>query len=67
MKVDYVEDSPTQRHLDIEVPKEELETAFEKGVSRLRRTVKLPGFRKGKTPKDVIRARFHSDVHRTTR
>jgi trigger factor len=62
LKVDYVEEGSSVRHLDIEVPAEDLSQQFEKGVDRLRRTVKLPGFRKGKIPKDVIRQRFRSDV-----
>ena len=62
MKVDYAEEGSALRHLDIELPAEELNDEFEKGVIKLRKSVKLPGFRKGKIPKDVIRSRFHSDV-----
>jgi trigger factor len=62
LKVEYEEEGSSLRHLDIEVPAEELTEQFEKGVGRLSRTVKLPGFRKGKIPKDVIRNRFRSDV-----
>ena len=62
MKVDYAEEGSALRHLDIELPAEELNDEFEKGVVKLRKSVKLPGFRKGKIPKDVIRSRFHSDV-----
>ena len=50
------------RHLDFELPTEDLHDEFEKGVVKLRKSVKLPGFRKGKIPKDVIRSRFHADV-----
>ncbi len=62
MKVDYVEEGSALRHFDVELASETLAEEFEKGVTRLRRTVKIPGFRKGKTPKDIIRNRFHSDV-----
>ena len=62
MKVDYAEEGSALRHLDIELPAEDLNDEFEKGVVKLRKSVKLPGFRKGKIPKDVIRSRFHSDV-----
>jgi len=62
LKVDYAEEGSALRHLDIELPAEELNDEFEKGVVKLRKSVKLPGFRKGKIPKDVIRSRFHSDV-----
>ena len=62
MKVEYAEEGSSLRHLDIELPAEELHDEFEKGVVKLRKSVKLPGFRKGKIPKDVIRSRFHGDV-----
>lgn len=62
MKVDYAEEGSSLRHLDIELPAEELSDEFEKGVAELRKSVKLPGFRKGKIPKEVIRSRFHADV-----
>jgi trigger factor len=62
MKVDYLEEGSSLRHLDIELPADALADEFEKGVGRLSRTIRLPGFRKGKIPKDVIRARFRGDV-----
>jgi trigger factor len=62
LKVDYVEEGSSLRHLDIELPEESLSEEFDRGVDKLRRSVRLPGFRKGKIPKDVIRRRFHSDV-----
>ena len=62
MKVEYTEEGSSLRHLDIELPAEALDEEFEKGVARLRREIKLPGFRKGKIPKEVIRKRFRADV-----
>ncbi len=62
MKVEYLEEGSSLRHLDIELSADALADEFEKGVGRLSRTIKLPGFRKGKIPKDVIRARFRGDV-----
>jgi len=62
LKVDYVEEGSSLRHMDIELPADDLNDQFEKGVRSLSRSVKLPGFRKGKIPKDVIRQRFRSDV-----
>jgi trigger factor len=62
LKIDYLEEGSSLRHLDIELPADTLADEFEKGDVRLSRTIKLPGFRKGKIPKDVIRARFRGDV-----
>jgi trigger factor len=62
MKVEYLEEGSSLRHLDIELPADALAEEFEKGIGRLSRTIRLPGFRKGKIPKDVIRARFRGEV-----
>ena len=62
MKIEYLEEGSSLRHLDIELPADALAEEFEKGVGKLSRTIRLPGFRKGKIPKDVIRARFRGDV-----
>ena len=62
MKIELVEEGSSLRHLDVELETERLAEEYEKGVARLRRTVKLPGFRKGKIPAEVIRRKFHSDV-----
>ncbi len=62
MKVEYLEEGSSLRHLDIEIPADALAEEFEKGVGKLSRTIRLPGFRQGKIPKDVIRARFRGDV-----
>ncbi len=52
MKVDYVEEGSSLRHMDFELPAENLSDELEKGVNKLSRSVKLPGFRKGKIPKE---------------
>jgi trigger factor len=52
--------SPTElkRVLEFEVPRERVEAEAEDIIQGIRREVALPGFRKGKAPIDVIRARF---------
>lgn len=44
--------------LTVEVPREHLEHAVEHAASDLAQSVKIPGFRKGKVPKQVLLARF---------
>lgn len=46
------------RHVDVEVPAEEVGRAFSSVVKRYRRAAKIPGFRAGKVPESVIRRRF---------
>jgi trigger factor len=62
LKVECVEEGLSKRHLDIELPAEQVSEAYEKQVRRLSQTIKIPGFRKGKIPKDMVRTRFRSDI-----
>lgn len=62
MKVECVEEGLSKRHLDIELPVEQVSEAYEKQVKRLSQSIKIPGFRKGKIPKDMVRTRFRSDI-----
>jgi trigger factor len=50
------------RTLEITVPVEEVERATARVVADLKKKVKLPGFRPGKTPDSMIRARYASDI-----
>ena len=52
------------RKLTIGVPASELENAIEKRVLDLMKTVKLPGFRPGKVPKQVVESRFLGQILR---
>jgi trigger factor len=58
--------SPVKRKLTIQVPPEELAREEEQAFKDLRRTVSVPGFRKGKVPLPVLKRlygdRVHSDV-----
>ena len=52
--------SPTElkRVLEFEVPRARVEKEIQGIIDGIRKEVSLPGFRKGKAPADVIRARF---------
>lgn len=43
------------RLLKIEVPRDEIDTAYERVFKRIQREATLPGFRKGKAPLDLIK------------
>lgn len=62
MKVSIEEPKPWKRILDIEVPssvvQEQLDTAFR----RYRKDIRMPGFRQGKVPMDVLKARFGDEI-----
>ncbi len=65
MKVDIRDHgSPWRKLLVIEVPSDELESAFQDVVEEFRSRVQLPGFRKGRAPRNVIELQFgHSMEH----
>jgi trigger factor len=58
-------DSPSQckRTLRFEVTEEAYQNEKSKIVEKLRRDVKVPGFRKGKVPADFIRKNYDNEVH----
>lgn len=62
MKVECVEEGSCKRHLDVEIPAARVAEAFEQEVDRYRRSLKLPGFRKGKIPKELVKTRFRSEI-----
>ncbi len=51
-----------KRSVEIEIPLEEVEKTKERVTSSLRQRVKLPGFRPGKAPLNMIQSRFESDI-----
>jgi len=51
-----------KRELKVVVPATELESAVEKRLAQLSRTVRLKGFRPGKVPMNVVRQRFRGAV-----
>ncbi len=62
MMTSYVEESPTRRVLTFEVPVEEVVRVTEKTVRGLKQHLRLPGFRPGKVPEEMIRRRFAEEI-----
>jgi trigger factor len=50
--------SPTRVRLTVEVPFEELSPSFEAAYREIARQVNIPGFRRGKVPRQIIDQRF---------
>jgi trigger factor len=55
-------EEPGAKALRVEVPVERVRAAQDKATTYYARRVKLPGFRKGKVPADVVRKRFHDAI-----
>ena len=54
--------SNCKRTLEVTVPAAEVEQETARVVSSMRDRVRLPGFRPGKAPLDLVRARFAADI-----
>ncbi|MGH9581690.1 MAG: trigger factor, partial [Bryobacteraceae bacterium] len=56
------ETADCKRSLEIEIPLEEVERAKERVTNSIKQRVRLPGFRPGKAPVQLIQSRFESDI-----
>jgi trigger factor len=62
VKVEYVEETSVRKALSFEIESELVEKEIEQRARDYARKVKLPGFRPGKVPADVIKRRFRQQV-----
>lgn len=62
MKVEYIEETSVRKALTFEVEPELVQTEIDKRAKELARKVRLPGFRPGKTPLDVVKKRFRDEI-----
>jgi trigger factor len=54
--------SATEQELTIQLPGADLAKAFEARLNEARKNIQLPGFRPGKTPKELIRKRYSASI-----
>ncbi|HSB78151.1 MAG TPA: trigger factor, partial [Candidatus Methylomirabilis sp.] len=62
MKVTVEELSPSKRALHIELPLDRVAAKLEATFRELSQKLQLPGFRKGKVPREIIQRRFQADL-----
>ena len=62
MKVDVEEIGACKRRLQVEEAPEVVTKAWEQAFARVQRQARLPGFRKGKVPRSMIKLHFADDV-----
>lgn len=62
MKVEYVEETSVRKALVFEIEPEVVDQEIEERARKYARKVKIPGFRPGKIPTEVIKKRFRSQV-----
>ncbi len=52
------EPKPWKRVFEIEVPAASIQTELDEAYGRYRKEMRIPGFRQGKVPLSVLKARF---------
>jgi len=65
VKVSVSSPTETTRELSIEVSPDLVENAIEKETARVRKSVLLPGFRKGKAPRGMIISQYSKQIKAT--
>ena len=63
MKVTVEELSPSKRILHVELPPERVAERVEATFREWGQKLQLPGFRRGRVPREIIRRRFEPEVH----
>jgi trigger factor len=66
LKVTIKQPESWKRVLEIEVPKEDVDSAYGEKINDYRKKVALPGFRQGKVPLSLIKSRFGKGVFAET-
>jgi len=56
------EPKPWKRVLEIEVPAASIQTELDEAYGRYRKEMRIPGFRQGKVPLSVLKARFGNEI-----
>lgn len=64
MKIEIQEIEPCKRQLLVEAPESEVAAAWEAAYGRVQRQARLPGFRRGKVPRALVRQHFAGEVRR---
>jgi trigger factor len=62
LKVEYIEETSVKKALAFEVEPDVVQAEIDKRAKELARKVRLPGFRPGKTPLEVIKKRFRGEI-----
>lgn len=65
LKVSVSSPTETTRELVIEVPPERVASAIEEETEKVRKKVQIPGFRKGKAPRGMIRTQYGRQIEAT--
>lgn len=62
MKIEQIKDESLEKHFKVTVPAKSIDSEVEKEVTKLSKTMKLPGFRPGKVPASLIKKKYGQAV-----
>ncbi len=62
MKTELIDVSPTRKEIKIEVEPEVVREAFDRISDQFAKKANVPGFRRGRAPRSVVRNRFKSEI-----
>lgn len=62
MLIDLNDVSAIRKQVEIEIPADAIASTFRSVTGEFARQAKVPGFRPGKTPPDLVRKRFQKDI-----
>lgn len=63
MQANITHHTTTRKSIKVTVPAAEVNEEFGKVLAKIAPKAKIPGFRPGKAPKDVLMARFEREIH----
>ena len=63
MQANITHHTPTRKSIKVTVPAAEVSEEFGKVLAKIAPQAKIPGFRPGKAPKDVLMARYEREIH----
>lgn len=62
MRIDVQELAPCKRSLRVEAPREEVQTAWAEAYDRVAKMARIPGFRRGKVPRQLVKLHFANEI-----
>ena len=62
LTVTVTKPSACERHVTVEVPREDVERYFQDAVDEMAPTAAVPGFRPGRAPRKLVESRFRQDL-----
>jgi len=62
MKVTVEDVSPVQKRLKVEIPAQKVDEYITQTINRLKKSVAIPGFRRGRVPKNIIEREYGPQI-----